>query len=378
MNVLIDATALQSEHRARGVGAYVRELIRAIEALDHPRVRVHYLVSTVERGFTASLPTDRTIAVYRPHRPAQVYWFYNELALRHALLHVRPHVFLAPDFNGLVRNPYGKTVAVLHDLNHLAMGVPPQQKSLSLSERLSMLRWNAYHKKLRQADRILAISGNAKHDAASRLGLPETRIHVVHHGVDHERFKVPHAETASADHPPYFMHVGASNSNKNQARLLEAFALVARTHPTVRLYFAGPWMPSDLVWLEAETARLNLHERVRHLGFVASDDLPGLYANSAAFVFPSLEEGFGLPVLEAMASGAVVITSNTSALPEVAGNAALLVDPHNVKSIAEAMRRVLHEPETARRLRAAGVAHAQRFSWSETARRTLEFLESIA
>ena len=382
MTLLIDASALQSEHRRRGVGVYLRALVEAIEGLDAGQLgagewanRPRYLTSTL--GGPTDLPPERTTRVYRPHRPAQMYWMYNELAMRAVLARVRPRVFFAPDFNGLVHNPYGRTVSVLYDLTHLKLTDlpnPDKIKAQGLSERLDRLRWRVYEYKLRRVDCIVAISESSRQDAVALLGIDPARIHVVHLGVDHERFSPGQGRGPFAGGPPYFVHLGGRNENKNQARLLAAFARIAGDQPELQLYFAGPWAPIDHDWLRAETTRLGLQGRVKHIGYVPDADLSSLYGNSLGFVFPSLEEGFGLPVLEAMASGAAVITSDRSSLPEVAGDAALLVDPTDPEAIAAAMTVLLGDSGRADGLRAAGLARAAQFTWQETARQTLKVI----
>lgn len=368
--LLLDATPLQSEHRLRGIGAYLRQLIGALEKA--PESDLRYLVSTIGKEHLAALPQERLVYTRRRHQPAQVYWCYSELAFRLPLWRYRPDVFLATDFNGLVTNPFGKTIAVHYDLTAFKLGAA---NAPTLSRRLSDLRWRAYAHKLKRADGVLTISHSAKADAVSLLGIPAERIHVVHLGVDHERFYPATRQGRFASAPPYFVHLGACNSNKNQARVLQAFARVAGAYRDVQLYFAGPWQGTDLDWLSAEVQALGLAGRVRHLGYMADTDLPSLYGNALAFVFPSLEEGFGLPVLEAMACGAPVITSNCSSLPEVAGKAALLVDPYSVNAIAHALRCVLGTPDLGVRLRCYGVAQAARFTWAATAQATRDYLE---
>jgi glycosyltransferase involved in cell wall biosynthesis len=123
--------------------------------------------------------------------------------------------------------------------------------------------------------------------------------------------------------------------------------------------------------------QLGLENHVHFMGFVPEDELPALYNGADLFVFPSLYEGFGLPVLEAMACGTPVITSNVSSLPEVAGNAALLVDPYNVDELADAMRRILSDPALAADLRARGLERAQQFSWERTAQETLAVYKHV-
>ena len=370
--ILFDATPLQSEHRLRGVGAYLSELIGAVERSEGEKP--HYLVSTLGEEHIRSLPRARLLRTPRGHKPAQVYWFYSELAFRPPLWRHRPEVFLATDFNGLVFNPYGKTVAVHYDLSafKIAGDVPK-----TLSSRLSDLRWRAYAHKLRRVDGIITISQSAKNDAVSLLGIPDEKIRVIHLGVNHTRFQPRTGVGRFAKSPPYIVNIGARNANKNQARLVAAFARVAAQSPELQLFFAGPWHPADHAWLEAEAERLGVRGRVRHLGYVPDDDLPSLYGNAVAFVFPSLEEGFGLPVLEAMACGGPVVTSSRSSLPEVAGEAALLVDPYSTNDISDAIARLLAEPDLRERLRRCGFARAAQFTWEKTAWETLSYLRSM-
>lgn len=359
--ILVDATAIQSEHRSRGVGAYVREFISHTERAGIGRP--WYFASCVKRDAGKHLlPRERSLYMCRPHRPAQVYWLYNEVALRAALIRLRPRLFFAPDFNGVVANPFGLTVAVLHDLSFLKL-TDEAARRYSLSEALSELRWRAYCRKLRRADQLIARSESVKRDAVALLGVDPTRISVVAQGLDHDRFRPSFGTGAYRGSPPYFVHVGGRNSNKNQARIVEAFARLALEQPQAELYFAGPWRAEDLVWLQTACARWGLGHRARHIGYVPDHDLSSLYGNAVAVVFPSLEEGYGLPVLEGMASGAPVITSSTSSLPEVAGDAALLVDPRDVEAIASAMRTVLLSESQRAMLRERGYQRAATFSW---------------
>jgi glycosyltransferase involved in cell wall biosynthesis len=126
-----------------------------------------------------------------------------------------------------------------------------------------------------------------------------------------------------------------------------------------------------------KVAQLGLQEQVTFTGYVPDEDLPALYNAAELFVFPSLYEGFGLPVLEAMACGAPVVTSNTSSLPEVAGDAAILVDPYDVNAIAQAMRQVLEDPALAEALRQKGLERAKLFTWEKTARQTIAVYEKV-
>lgn len=175
---------------------------------------------------------------------------------------------------------------------------------------------------------------------------------------------------------PYILYVGSVEPRKNVSRLLEAFARLRADAPGYRLVIvgAGRWKTTPIF---KTVARLGLEPYVSFTGYVAEEDLPALYAGAALFVFPSLYEGFGLPVLEAMACGTPVVTSNVSSLPEVAGDAALPVNPFDVETIADAMRRVLADPALAAHLRERGLARARQFSWERTARETLAVYERV-
>jgi glycosyltransferase involved in cell wall biosynthesis len=174
---------------------------------------------------------------------------------------------------------------------------------------------------------------------------------------------------------PYVLAVGTFEPRKNLARLVEAFAAVpASVRDGCRLVLAG-----GRGWSNAELeAVLGRHGRdVRVLGYVPDDDLPGLYAGATAFAYPSLAEGFGLPVAEAMAAGTAVLTSNRSSLPEVAGDAAVLVDPTDEEAISAGLERLLSDGDLRRRLAARGRARAQELTWDRAARRTLDYLRSV-
>ncbi len=165
---------------------------------------------------------------------------------------------------------------------------------------------------------------------------------------------------------PYILYVGSTDARKNLPRLFEAFAMLHTDSPGRKLVIVGArdWR-SDRITRTIE--HLQLREAVHFIGLVQEEDLPALYCGADLFVFPSLLEGFGLPVIEAMACGTPVVTSTSSSLPEVAGEAAILVDPYDPAAIAAAMRRVLDNRALADDLRARGLARARQFSWEQTA-----------
>lgn len=229
---------------------------------------------------------------------------------------------------------------------------------------------------MRDAEHVVCVSRDVLERARDHYGIAEERMSVVHNGVG-AHFRPMNAEQRA----PVLARYGVGGryvfaaarfeKRKNLPRLFEAFARYRRdVDPECRLALAG-----DMTW-EAEAigrriAELGLGDAILKLGYVAHGDLPALYGGALFFAFPSLWEGFGIPVLEAMASGTPVLTSNVTALPEVAGDAAVLVDPCSVDAIADGMVRLGTDPALRARLAAAGTARAAAFSWARTAAETL-------
>jgi glycosyltransferase involved in cell wall biosynthesis len=229
---------------------------------------------------------------------------------------------------------------------------------------------------VRRSDRVIALSHATKRDLVSVLGTPAGRIDVVEPGAGSGRRAgpVPEAllrERLELGDRDVLLALSAKRPHKNLGALLDAFA---QLDPRPVLVLAG-YPTAYERELRARAESLGIAGDVRWPGWLTAEELERLWAMTRAFVFPSLYEGFGLPVLEAMGRGVPVACSNSSSLPEVAGDAALLFDPREPSQIAAAIRRVLGEPDLAARLREAGVARAAQFSWERTARLTIESYE---
>ena len=175
---------------------------------------------------------------------------------------------------------------------------------------------------------------------------------------------------------PFVLCVGAQQSRKNLPRLVAAFARLRADLPTSRLVIVGPtlWRYDGL---QEQIQSLGLDDAVQVLGYVPDKDLPALYSAADVFVFPSLYEGFGLPILEAMACGTPVVCSNSTSLPEVANDAALLIEPHDVDGMAGAMQRVLRDADLRVMLRKSGLKRAQDFSWERAAQETVAVYRQV-
>jgi glycosyltransferase involved in cell wall biosynthesis len=219
---------------------------------------------------------------------------------------------------------------------------------------------------LARAERLIAVSENTKADAVRLAGLDPERIEVIYSGVPEVYF----GAQARPSQQPYVLYLGTIEPRKNVDTLLDAWSgFRFRGDFDLAIAGASGWAA------EKTLARLASRPAgVRYLGYVPEDELPGLMAGASAFIYPSLYEGFGFPVAQAMAAGVPVITSNTSCLPEVAGEAALLVDPRNAAEIRAAMEKLLGSPALQQQLRTAGVARARReYRWEICARKSLDF-----
>jgi len=271
----------------------------------------------------------------------------------------------------LARRPPKKArlTATIHDMTCYLM--PEYHPAANLAAERS------FAEVARRADALIAVSEATKRDAVKVLGLAPEKITVIHSGIPHAYFSPDAAEVDAARKKyglgrPYALFVGTIEPRKNVDLLLDAFeSLPASLREHYQLVVAGP-----AGWASHRTrARLR---HVRYLGYVPETLLPGLTAGAAMFVYPSLYEGFGFPVVQAMAAGVPVITSNVSALPEVAGDAALLVDPRSQSELHHALSRLMTSDGLRAALASEGRKRAQGFHWEDCARRSVEFFQSVA
>lgn len=352
-----------------GMETYARELIPRLARTDGVRLTAFVNRETAEGadGPWQDIPRQ-TVPVRARNR---VEWVRGEqqhlprLAAGHGCDLVHSLASTAP-----LRGPFVR-VATIHDLNYKL--VPEAHFGLrGLGMRLLVPA------SARRSHRLIAISTSTAHDVEAHLGVATSKIDVVPQGVS---LVPPREVTPEADlrlklglgERPILLSVSAKRPHKNLLRLLEAHARLGRD---ARPVLVIPGYPSPHGEELIERARvLGTDEHVRLPDWVAAPDLEGLYAAAVAFVFPSLYEGFGLPVLEAMARGVPVACSNRSSLPEVAGDAALLFDPFDEDAIRVALERLLGDPALAERLREAGSEQSRRFSWEATASGTVASYE---
>jgi glycosyltransferase involved in cell wall biosynthesis len=275
----------------------------------------------------------------------------------------RVDLFHATDFVLPPTLPRTRTLLTVHDLSFVRT---PEATAPSLKAYLDVV----VPRSARRADHILADSMATKTDLQALYDLPEDKITVLLSGVDPRFRPLPFDMTMRTRYRlgerPYILSVGTVQPRKNYGRLIAAVArLRAQGHDVSLVIVGGKGWLDDPIYAALDAAGMRDH--VHFTGFADEADLPMLYAGALCFAFPSLYEGFGLPVLEAMACGIPVMTSNLSSLPEVAGDAAILVDPHDLDALAEALGQLIENSELRARLIAAGLARAAQFSWEQSA-----------
>jgi glycosyltransferase involved in cell wall biosynthesis len=230
---------------------------------------------------------------------------------------------------------------------------------------------------------VLTVSEASKRDILKYFNIPASKIDVIYNAIDERFNEAPSDEDVWRVREryqlkdPFILYAGNIKPHKNLERLIEAFYLLRREGlEQVKLLIIGDEI-SKYATLRRAVHRYKLHQYVRFFGFVPDRTLAVLYRLAGVFVFPSLYEGFGLPPLEAMAGGTPVITSNVSSLPEVVGDAAMLIDPYDPVAIASAMRRVLSEPALRDDLRRRGFARVKEFSWDRSVKRIREVYDEV-
>lgn len=230
---------------------------------------------------------------------------------------------------------------------------------------------------LEQARQILCNSEATAQDLVNFFQVPAAKITAIPLAHDADHFQVLPLVREKMPDRPYFLYVGRHDPYKNLARLIQAYATLLKSDPNLdyELWIAGAADPRFTPILQQQVIELGMADRVKFLDYVTYDQLPVLLNRAVAMVYPSLWEGFGFPVLEAMACGTPVITSNLSSLPEVAGDAAILVNPYRVTEITAAMQQVITDANLCAQMCSAGLARAQQFSWAKTAEATAAVLQ---
>jgi len=289
------------------------------------------------------------------------------------LARAQPDLFHYPHFDLPYATP-GCVVATIHDLKYIVR--PDFFPTIGKAKRLIMKQMMSFT--CQRAQYIISDSRNTAQDLTKHLGIPKSKIHIVHLGVDPRFFLHPSLQeirnlnTRYDLNPPYLLFVGERRPHKNIVHLIEAFSLFHRmVRQPYQLVIAGRRY-SDYQIPEKTVQDTGLKDHIRFIDNLPDTDLPSLYRGAEAFVLPSYYEGFGLPILEAMASSIPVVATNCSSLPEVVGKAGLLVDPDDSEAIALALCKVISGGELREHCIIAGLEQARLFTWERCARLTYE------
>jgi glycosyltransferase involved in cell wall biosynthesis len=355
-----------------GIGTYIRNLLRHLGRLDRDTEFV-VLCREEDRESLDSLGSNfRAVA-----EAAGNYSFAEQVRIPLALRREAVTLFHAPHYVLPPLVPC-RSVVTIHDCIHLMFPqYLPNRFALGYARMSISL---ATHR----ATRVLTVSESSKRDILRFVDTDPDKIDVIYNAYD-ERFGVEPREEDVVRvreryqlHDEFVLYAGNVKPHKNLERLIEAFDRVRRGGlDHLKLVMIGDEI-SKYAALRRAVHRHQLHKYVRFLGYLPEETLAVMYRLAGVFVFPSLYEGFGLPPLEAMASGTPVVTSNVSSLPEVAGDAAVLVDPYDPDAIADGIERVLTDEKLRRQLRTRGLARARQFSWETSVRRVREIYDEVA
>lgn len=363
MRIAIDATSVPA--KPAGAGVYAIELVRAMAERDQ---RDGYALFARGGAFDADIGEKRNWKIERvaaSSRPARLAW--EQLRLPRALDRLGIDVLHSTHHTLPLAGVRCRRVVTIHDVTFFR--IPERYPPIRRFYMQALTRLSA-----RVADAIIVPSNAARDDVLTTLRLPVDKVATVYEAPAPRFVPIPRtaAEAMIRTHGidgPYVLSVGSLEPGKNRARLIRAMRMLRDQGFEHRLVVVGQkaWKFDEELALVAE---LNMQDRVQYLGYVGDGHVPALFSAAAAFAFPSLHEGFGLPVIEAMACGTPVLTSNISATAEVAGNAAVLVDPLSAEAIRDGLRRILEDQSLCSELSARGRVRASEFSWRRAADET--------
>jgi glycosyltransferase involved in cell wall biosynthesis len=368
VRIAIDAR----KYRDFGIGTYIRNLVRQLARLDRSTEYVLLCKPEDQAELAALGPNFRAVVeTAPPYSVAEQVRIPMALRREHIDLFHAPHYVLPPLINC-------RSVVTIHDCIHLMFPQYLPGRMAHGYARTSL--WLAAHR----SNRILTVSETSKSDILRRFRVPADKITVVYNAIDERLSEAPPDEAFERVRiryqlrDPFALYAGNIKPHKNLERLIDAFDRLHRQpgFDGLRLVIIGDEI-SKYQGLRRAVHRHKLHKHVRFFGYVPVDTLSVLYRLASVFVFPSLYEGFGLPPLEAMASGTPVVTSNVSSLPEVVGDAAVLVDPYDPDSIADGMKQALTDSDLRDRLVERGLAKVREYSWERSVARIREVYEEV-
>lgn len=370
MKIAIDASDWKPD-RWDGTRVYVENLLRHLPRVDKDNEYIYYYRESPGNRVEAANVTERLI-------PQRFLW--TKTKLPRALFQDKPDVFFSPFHSLPYVRPWGlKTVVTIHDLAFFSFA-----NYFRTMDRIFLHLDTSYA--VKRADRLIAISSSTGSDLQKYYKIPASKISTIYHGFDAKDFHpidnmkaIKQVTDKYRISSPYILFIGVLQPRKNLIRLMRAYERMVVKYPELKKYqlvLAGGrgWHDEQIIHMARE---LESSGRVVLTGRFDQGDEPALLNGASLFILPSLYEGFGLPVLEALACGTPVITSRVSSLPEVAGQAAVLIDPYDTQMMAEAMRKVLTDEGLRNELGQRGRKQVEKFSWLDTARETVKVFSSV-
>jgi glycosyltransferase involved in cell wall biosynthesis len=369
VNLRIGINAVSAHKRTTGLGVYTREVSRGI-LKKHDNTVVYTLSDEIKKSWQQK--TRLVTPIISPnlgtvgHGLRQI-WYQSVLPLRLSMDKI--DVLYSTVQEGILR-PSVSQVITIHDM--VSFKFPEFYPKLKYYDRFILPRL------LRSCKAVICVSESTKQDVLDNFDLKGIPIHTVYGGIDRKRYYPRDGRNVYRKYAleDFILYVGDIKPHKNLGRAVEAFN---KLRPKgMKFVCAGQKTQRFFPQIKNLVKELKLEDKMVFLDYVPEEDLPYLYSGARAFIFPSLHEGFGLPPLEAMASGTPVVVSNTTSLPEVCGDAACYVDPYDVESIAEGIHKILSNKDFRDNLAKKGLERARVFSWETTASKILDILKEVA
>ncbi len=395
MRIGIDIRPLQKTSRYRGIGSYLRNLVGELSSIDYENEYVFYSLKNCEpfnlAGYGARLQDGsnkwREHPLFRLKKPERLHWVWDTLFLPASLKNDAIDIFHANEITSIPSSNKGrkyKVIVTVHDM--IPFIFPEASRSAYPFDYRIALRQGL--QRLKNVDTIISPSEATKNDVLKFTEFPPGHIKVIYEGVqgdfsplDKRESRKKLAENYGLS-DSYMLYLGGVDFRKNIDTLLHSFSRCIKKHRIEHfLVLAGEAFERTHL-REVQTVfesihKLGLEKRVKVVGYVSEDRLNYLYSGAEVFVLPSLYEGFGLPVLESMSCGTPVVASNASSIPEVAGDAAILLDPYDVEAIADAMYTVLTNSGVRNGMIQRGLERAKRFTWKKMATETVAVYKNL-
>lgn len=359
--------------QAAGIGTYAEELVGNLIKIDEENRYTVFIPREISDFFPFYAKNLKKRVVAYPH-----YSYSEQLLYPGVLAAAQLDLIHYTNFNSPVFYTRSKSVVTIHDLT---LWFYPGRRAENW-----LRRWAYRHvirKSCENATRVIAVSQHTKKDIVKYLKIDPNKVDVVYEGVPSryrpikDSKKIEAIKTKYNISRPFFLYVGQWRPHKNLVRMLRAFALLRhRYNVDYQLVLVGK-ADADAPEVKTTIKKLGIQEAVIITGYVADGDLPYFYSEAEAFIFPSLYEGFGIPPLEAMASGTPVLSSSASVMPEVLGDAALFFDPTNIEDMAQAMHKLVTTYRTKRELREKGFRQVKKYSYTKMAQQTLAVYKKV-